>query len=74
MCTAGCPTPGVHKSWGECLRSKGLQFGPPATEVRRHWDAGLVAYREARRQGMQPQKPTWESVEREKRVADAQLG
>lgn len=26
-CSNGCPTPGVHTSWGECVRSKGLRIG-----------------------------------------------
>lgn len=74
MCTAGCPTPGAHNSWGDCVRSKRVQMAPPETGIRKNWDAGLQAYRDARRQGLQPQKPTWDSVEREKRVADAVLG
>lgn len=58
-CRTGCPTPGQHKSWGECARSANLKVaycgigGGDATEQKR-WDTELDLYRAARRQGIQP--------------------
>lgn len=58
-CRTGCPTPGSHKSWGECARSANLRVaycgigGGDASEQRK-WDAELDLYRTARRQGIQP--------------------
>lgn len=58
-CRTGCPTPGRHKSWGDCARSANLRVaycgvgGGDATEQKR-WDAELDLYRTARKQGIQP--------------------
>lgn len=58
-CRTGCPTPGRHKSWGDCARSANLRIaycgvgGGDATEQKR-WDAELDLYRSARKQGIQP--------------------
>lgn len=55
MCTSGCPTPGVHGTWGECLRSKAIQFTEIAGhEARKANDNELQAYYDARMQGVQP--------------------
>ena len=54
-CTSGCET-GGHKSWGECLRSKGVGIQPNLmfTGVQKQWDRELDSYRSAVRQGVQP--------------------
>ncbi|MFD9734416.1 hypothetical protein [Umezawaea sp. NPDC059074] len=54
-CRSGCPTQD-HESWGACLRAAALQLAPAIMEIpgRRHWDAELREYGEARRQGIQP--------------------
>lgn len=54
MCTTGCPTPGVHRSWGACLRAKALQVGPAERDPRIAGDRELRAYYDARMQGIQP--------------------
>lgn len=54
MCSTGCPTPGVHASWGECIRAKGAYVAPPGRGSRQAWDAELSAYASARSQGIQP--------------------
>jgi hypothetical protein len=56
MCSTGCPFPGQHESWGECVRSKGVQLAPGLSVVseRRAWDKELGAYADARAQGVQP--------------------
>ncbi|MFF3363581.1 hypothetical protein [Streptomyces misionensis] len=66
-CRTGCPTPGKHKTWGECARSANLKVaycgigGGDATEQKR-WDAELDLYRAARRQGIQPDGTTKDKV------------
>lgn len=70
MCRSGCPTPGQHQSWGECARAANLQVGPADTASRKSWDANLSKYRDARRQGLQPQMPNAKSAEAAMRVAD----
>lgn len=59
-CCSTCPTPGVHESFGECVRAKGVRVGwsrsaagVDLTTEKRHVRE-LVAYRDARRQGVQP--------------------
>ncbi|MEW2498375.1 hypothetical protein AB0942_33310 [Streptomyces nodosus] len=58
-CRSGCPTPGQHKSWGECARSANLRvaycgIGGGDATVQRRWDNELAQYRSARAQGIQP--------------------
>lgn len=57
-CTSGCTTKN-HRSWGECVRAKGLTVsglestGNDRTAQKKH-DAELGRYREAREAGLQP--------------------
>jgi len=58
-CSSGCPTQD-HRSLGECLRSKGIRVAycntannQDATQQKR-WDRNIEAYKDARRQGIQP--------------------
>lgn len=53
-CSTGCPTPGVHKSWGECLRSKNLRNGIGDATAQKKADKGLDQYANARKNGIQP--------------------
>lgn len=57
-CRTGCPTQD-HANWGECLRASNLEFGTgdansAVTMPKRKFEAELQAYRDARRQGIQP--------------------
>ena len=56
-CTSGCMT-GGHKTWGECLRAKGLQVSPAVNgeygAKQKAWDKELSSYESAVRQGVQP--------------------
>lgn len=56
-CTSGCLT-GGHKSWGECMRSKGLQLSPAVNgdygKKQKAWDKELANYESAVKQGVQP--------------------
>lgn len=58
-CTTGCATKD-HKTMGECLRAKGVRttyvnhlMGFDRDSAKK-WDNDLAAYRDARRQGIQP--------------------
>lgn len=68
-CTSGCATQD-HGSYGECLRSKrpkvayaNMAGGMDATR-QKNWDRDLDAYRDARRQGIQPSGTDRASVDR----------
>lgn len=56
-CTSGCST-GGHKSWGECMRAKGLQVSPAVNDSygtrQKAWDKELDSYESAQRQGVRP--------------------
>jgi hypothetical protein len=47
-----------HKSWGECVRSKGLQLSPAVNDAystrQKTWDRELDGYQSAVRQGLEP--------------------
>lgn len=66
-CTSGCRTKD-HRSWGECMRAKNAVVayagigGGDATAAK-HWDSELNAYREARRQGIQPDGTTMPKIQ-----------
>lgn len=75
-CRTGCPTPGRHKSWGECARSANLRVaycgigGGDATE-QKAWDQELSLYRSARSQGVQPDGTKAHQVEAALKVSEA---
>lgn len=63
-CSSGCPTPGAHASWGECVRSKALQVAD--VEAHKH-NTGIYRaqdeYRRARNAGLQPESPFKKDVD-----------
>jgi uncharacterized membrane-anchored protein len=69
-CTSGCPAPGTHRTWGECLRAKAPRIGWAHSAVgadltaQKKWDSRLQEYRAARRQGIQPDSTQLEDVRR----------
>jgi hypothetical protein len=56
-CSSSCLT-GGHKSWGECVRAKGVQLSPAVNGEygarQKAWDKELDSYADARRQGVEP--------------------
>lgn len=54
-CSSACVTKD-HRTFGECMRAKKLQLNPQLadTGASKAWDAELQAYRDARKQGIQP--------------------
>jgi hypothetical protein len=62
MCRSGCPTQN-HSTWGECARAARLQVAPIANlQASKAWDAELNAYRDAKRQGVNPSGTTMQKV------------
>lgn len=78
-CSSGCPTPGAHRNWGECVRSKrsavmGLEstgngIGGYTADKKMH--AENAAYRAAVAEGLQPSAPTFAAVDKARKAADA---
>lgn len=75
MCTSGCPTQN-HKTWGECMRAKNLRIaycqsvaGKDYTSQKK-WDKDLAAYRDVRKEGIQPEGTTRTHVEMAKAISD----
>lgn len=57
-CRTSCSTQD-HRSWGECARAARLQVAPIANlSGAKSWDAEISAYKDARRQGVQPSGTT----------------
>jgi len=75
-CTAGCPTPGAHASWGECLRAKRTRVGWAASAKgldksrQDRYDADLDAYAAARAEGIQPMGTKRAQVEHAVKVSN----
>lgn len=70
MCTSGCPVPGSHQSWGECLRAKAPQFGPGDRDTRLFHESELQAYADVRAQGIQPKGTRMHLIEQAKAFSD----
>lgn len=77
-CSSGCPTPGLHRSYGECLRSKNVAPMAIAPDhdhkSMNQWDKDLTAYKDARDAGLQPTATTAASAEMAYRTTDAMHG
>jgi len=72
-CSSGCPTPGAHRSYGHCLKSKGAHVSNEirATAMDRgKWNAELRAYAAARAEGLQPEGVSMREIDAAKRAAD----
>ncbi len=61
-CRSGCPTQD-HSTWGHCARAARLQVAPVANIASAaKWDAEIAAYKDARRQGVQPSGTTMKQI------------
>lgn len=73
-CSSACATQD-HKTWGECVRSKGLQLSPAVNDSyatrQRGWDRELDNYDSARRQGLNPAGTKQHHVDAAMKEADA---
>lgn len=74
-CRTGCKTKD-HASYHECLRDAGVRtyLASPSKGLdgttQKNWDAELSAYREARRQGIQPDGTKKRLIEEAVRLSD----
>lgn len=70
-CTSGCPTPGLHASWGECARAKRMQVaGVEAHQKNKAMHKGLDDYVAARRAGLQPDGVFPAQVAKARKITD----
>lgn len=75
-CSSGCPTPGAHKTWGECLRAKNTRVGwansASGLDLTREkkWDAENQLYADARRQGIQPAGTSTAKIQHAMKVSE----
>lgn len=71
MCSTGCPTPGAHRTWGECLRSKNLQVQDVETHKYASSQHRVINdYVDARRDGLQPESVTAKAVKQAREITD----
>lgn len=67
MCRSGCKSQD-HATWGECLRDAGVctYLASPSKGLdgttQKKWDGELEMYRQARKQGIQPDGTTRDKV------------
>lgn len=75
-CSSSCPTPGSHRSMGECIRSKGVRVAYANTAggldltTQKAWDSELDLYRAARKEGIQPASTKRRDIENAMRISD----
>lgn len=65
VCRAGCSTPGLHQSWGQCLKAARVQFDLHSLKygaIEKRKDKRLTAYESARNNGLQPANTTWPAI------------
>jgi ABC-type transport system substrate-binding protein len=65
-CRSGCPTPGEHRSWGECAQGIAVAFVGGATGTygqEKALQRNADAYWAARKQGIQPDGTSMKQIE-----------
>lgn len=69
-CASACMTRD-HKTFGECMRAKGLQIQPNimGAQVNKQGESELQAYRDARAQGIKPAGTTRAKVDEAVRIS-----
>jgi hypothetical protein len=75
MCRTGCPTQD-HRTWGECARAANLRvaycgIGGGDATAQKQWDQELSLYRQARRQGVQPDGTSTNQIVAALKASDA---
>lgn len=75
-CSSGCPTPGAHRTWGECMKAKNTRVGWAKSasgldlSTEKRWDKELQDYRDARAQGVQPQGTQTHQIQAAMKLSD----
>lgn len=76
MCRTGCRTQD-HATWGECLRAAGVRtyLASPSKGLdgttQKKWDQELALYRQARKQGIQPDGTKTHQIVKALKASDA---
>lgn len=76
MCRAGCKTQD-HATWGDCLRDAGVRtyLASPSRGLdgtaQKKWDSELELYRQARKQGIQPDGTKFNQITAALKASDA---
>lgn len=76
MCRTGCRTQD-HATWGECLRAAGVRtyLASPSKGLdgttQKKWDRELALYRQARKQGIQPDGTKTSQIVKALKASDA---
>ena len=68
-CSSRCETKD-HATFGECIRKKGVSFQGTSLQDARKWDNELDTYASARKQGIQPDGTTTQSVRQALDISD----
>lgn len=68
-CSTACPTKD-HKTWGECVRAKGIQVKPQLMVSSKGTERELQAFRDAKAQGINPDGTTMAKVEEAVRISN----
>jgi hypothetical protein len=76
-CRSGCPTQN-HESWGDCLRASNIQMSTGDAKgdlvnngwTNKKWNSELSLYREARKQGIQPDGTSTAQIRKAMDVSD----
>ena len=69
-CRTGCPTKD-HESWGDCLRAANIAVSnDPIAQQIKTTDKELSAYRDARKQGIQPASTKMKDIQKAVRASD----
>jgi len=69
-CRTGCPTQD-HANWGECARDANLNIGNATVAATLNANAKeLNAYRDARKQGIQPRSTQMKDIQQAVRLSD----
>jgi len=69
-CRTGCPTQN-HESWGDCLRAANLSIANLTVLADiKNTDKELSAYRDARKQGIQPASTKMKDIQKAVRASD----
>lgn len=75
-CSTGCLTQD-HENYGQCMRAKGgrVAYANSATGLdytaQKRWDRELDAYKDARRQGIQPSSTKTDAIQRALEISNA---
>ena len=74
MCRSGCKTQD-HQSWGACARAANMRVaycgvGDGDATAQKRWDQSLELYRQARKQGIQPEGTTLNKVRNALELSD----